>query len=90
MVPACILLELLAQTGGLAAGSTIESRTPVQLRVAAVGPCKFPSAARSGALLEASARVVGQLGPLFKVDGTVTADGVVVATGGVTLARVGE
>jgi len=90
VVPACILLELLAQTGGLAAGSTIDSRTPVQLRVAAVGQCKFPSAARSGALLEASARVVGQLGPLFKVDGTVTADGVVVASGGVTLARVGE
>ena len=89
-MPACILLELLAQTGGLAAGLRFDSRTPVQLRVAAVGPCKFPSAARSGALLETSARVVGQLGPLFKVDGTVTADGVLVASGGVTLARVGE
>jgi 3-hydroxyacyl-[acyl-carrier-protein] dehydratase len=90
VVPACILLELLAQAGGLAVGSTIASHNPIQLRVAAVGQCKFPSAARAGALLEASARVVGQLGPLFKVDGTVTADGVVVASGGVTLARLGE
>ena len=88
VVPACILLELLAQAGGLAAGSTPDQDQPLQLRVAAVGSCKFPSAARSGALLEASARVVGRLGELFKVDGTVTADGVLVARGDVTLARV--
>ena len=90
VVPACILLELLAQAGGLAAGSISDRGQPVQLRVAAVGPCKFPSAARAGALLEAAARVVGQLGPLYKVDGTVTADGVLVASGGLTLARVAE
>ena len=35
VVPACILLELLAQTGGLAAGSTIESR---QRRSSSVSP----------------------------------------------------
>jgi 3-hydroxyacyl-[acyl-carrier-protein] dehydratase len=90
VVPASILIELLAQAGGLAAGAASEGHDPVQLRVAAVGSCKFPSAARSGALLEASARVVGHLGPLVKVDGTVTADGVLVASGGVTLARVEE
>ncbi len=90
VVPACILLELLAQAGGLAAGSISDRQQPIQLRVAAVGPCKFPSAARAGALLETTARVVGQLGPLYKVDGTVTADGVLVASGGLTLARVAE
>ena len=54
--------------------------------MAAIGSFKFPAAARPGALLEVSARVVGKLGGLYKIDGVVTADGIVVATGGLTLA----
>jgi 3-hydroxyacyl-[acyl-carrier-protein] dehydratase len=88
IVPAIILIEMVAQVGGLAAGATASPETarPLQLRVAAIGPFKFPAAARPGARLEASARVVGNLGGLYKIEGTVTADGIVVATGSLTLA----
>jgi 3-hydroxymyristoyl/3-hydroxydecanoyl-(acyl carrier protein) dehydratase len=54
--------------------------------VAGLGPFKFPGAARPGAWLEARARVAGRLGSMFKIEGDVTADGQVVATGSVTLA----
>ena len=87
VVPAIILVELLAQTGGVAAASSdVLSRQPVQLRVAAIGPIKFPAAAGPGAVLEARARVAGRMGALCKIEGTVTADGVLVATGSLTLA----
>ena len=84
IVPAVILIEMLAQTGGIAAASATPE--PQQLRVAAVGPFKFPGGATAGALLQASARVAGRIGGLVKIEGEVTADGVIVATGSVTLA----
>jgi 3-hydroxyacyl-[acyl-carrier-protein] dehydratase len=87
IVPAVILVEMLAQAGGLAAAATEAPATaPVQLRVAALGPFKFPAAAVPGQVLEARARVAGRLGAMVKIDGDVTADGRVVATGSVTLA----
>jgi 3-hydroxyacyl-[acyl-carrier-protein] dehydratase len=90
VVPAVVLVELVAQTGGLAAGAgeSAESGAPVQLRVAALGPFKFPAAAGPGMQLEARARVVGRMGGLVKVEGEVTADGRLVAAGAVTLAAV--
>jgi 3-hydroxyacyl-[acyl-carrier-protein] dehydratase len=88
VIPAIVLVELLAQTGGLAAAAPVEGEpgAPLQLRVAAIGPIKFPDAAGPGDLLEATAHVVGRIGGLFKIEGRVTANGRVVATGGVTLA----
>jgi 3-hydroxyacyl-[acyl-carrier-protein] dehydratase len=88
VVPAVILIEMVAQAGGLAAAapSAGESPATLQLRVAAIGSFKFPAAARPGALLEVSARVVGKLGDLYKIDGVVTADGIIVAAGSLTLA----
>src|SRR5579862_9557735 len=50
VVPAIVLIELLAQTGGVAAAGAGDD--PV-LRVAAVGPFKFPGGARPHQLLEA-------------------------------------
>jgi 3-hydroxyacyl-[acyl-carrier-protein] dehydratase len=87
VVPAIILIELLAQTGGLAvaAPEADESRV-TELRVAAIGSFKFPAAAGPGATLEACARVAGRLGSLYKIEGEVTADGRLVATGSLTLA----
>jgi hypothetical protein len=58
----------------------------VQLRVAAIGPFKFPAAAGVNAMLEARARVAGRMGGLIKIEGTVTADGTLVASGSLTLA----
>jgi 3-hydroxyacyl-[acyl-carrier-protein] dehydratase len=88
VVPAVILVEMVAQAGGLAAGAPIadEPRPALNLRVAAIGPFKFPAAARPGAVLEATARLTGKLGGLYKIEGTVTADGTVVASGTLTLA----
>jgi 3-hydroxyacyl-[acyl-carrier-protein] dehydratase len=90
IVPAIILVEMLAQVGGLAAAAPADGTLmrPLQLRVAGLGPFKFPAAAGPGAYLEARARVAGQLGSLYKIEGDVTADGVVVAIGSVTLAGV--
>ena len=86
VVPACILVEMIAQAGGLAAGTGIQQTNDApQLRVAAFGPCKFPSGAGPGEVLEVDARVVGQLGPLYMVEGEVLADGRLVASGAVTL-----
>lgn len=89
VVPAIILIEMLAQTGGIAAAATGDAPT-LQLRVAGVGPFKFPTSAGPGATLEASARVTGRYGGLIKIEGTVTADGRLVASGSVTLADQGQ
>ncbi len=89
VVPAIVLVELLAQTGGFAACSAPGAgATARALRVAAFNTFKFPGAARPGATLEAVARVVGRMGRMVKIEGTVTADGATVAVGGVMLAEV--
>jgi 3-hydroxyacyl-[acyl-carrier-protein] dehydratase len=89
VVPGVALVELLAQTGGLAAPAAGESGL-TQMRLGALGNFKFPAAAGPGALLEATADVVGRMGSLIKITGTVTADGKVVATGSMTLASVDQ
>jgi 3-hydroxyacyl-[acyl-carrier-protein] dehydratase len=88
IVPAVILVEMLAQVGGLAAAAPRDGGPGprLQLRVAGLGPFKFPAAAGPGTCLEARARVAGRFGGLYKIEGEVTADGRVVATGSVTLA----
>jgi 3-hydroxyacyl-[acyl-carrier-protein] dehydratase len=88
IVPAIVLVELLAQTGGFAAADPRMVQSAQRLRVAAFSPFKFPGAARPPAVLEASVRVVGRLGGIIRVEGEVTADGARVAIGGVTLASV--
>jgi 3-hydroxyacyl-[acyl-carrier-protein] dehydratase len=90
IVPAVILIEMLAQIGGIAAaagaGDGRPDDAPLRLRVAGVGPFKFPAAAGPGVALEARARVAGKLGRLIRIEGEVTADGVLVASGSLTLA----
>jgi 3-hydroxyacyl-[acyl-carrier-protein] dehydratase len=90
VVPAVVLIELLAQAGGLAAGAPQAGEPPVprSLRIAAVDGFRFPTGCGAGVLLEATARVAGRMGGLFKIEGTVTADGVLVAKGSLTLADV--
>jgi 3-hydroxyacyl-[acyl-carrier-protein] dehydratase len=88
IVPAVMLIELLAQTGGLAVAAPKpgEPARIIQMRLAGTGPFKFPAAAVPGETLEARARVAGRLGGLFKIEGEVTADGRLVASGSLTLA----
>jgi len=83
VVPAMVLIELVAQTGGLAA-SKAGSRG---MRVAATGAFKFPEGVAAGATLEVSARVVGRFGSLIKVEGEVVAGGRTAASGSLTLAE---
>jgi len=85
VVPACILVEMIAQAGGIAAAAAAAD-PPLQLRVAAFGPCKFPAAAGLDAALEVEASVAGHIAGLYKIQGHVHADGVLVASGEVTLA----
>ena len=88
IVPAVILVEMIAQVGGLAAGAPEHSATeaaPLRLRVAALGPFRFHHAATPGARLVVDARVAGKFGGLYKIEGEVTADGRLVAAGSVTL-----
>lgn len=102
VVPAVVLVELLAQTGGLAIGSgalgsgAVESGAiggvaaegaPLALRVAALGGFKFPGAAVAGDVLEATARVAGRMGGLYKIEGEVAVAGRVVGAGSITLAE---
>ncbi len=85
IVPAVILVEMLAQTGGIAACSG-DAPTPAGgLRLAALGGFKFPAAAVPGDLLEATARVAGRAMGLIKIEGEVTASGRRVAVGSLTL-----
>jgi 3-hydroxyacyl-[acyl-carrier-protein] dehydratase len=87
VVPACVLVELLAQTGGLAAVSGRACAAPVHMRLAALGGFKFPAGATPGAELVATATVRGRLGSLVRIEGEVTADGRLVAIGSLTLAE---
>jgi 3-hydroxyacyl-[acyl-carrier-protein] dehydratase len=86
VVPAIILIELLAQTGGIAVASGDAEMGSRQLRVAALDAFRFPAPAGPGATLDATARVTGRFGRLSKIEGDVTADGVLVASGSITLA----
>jgi 3-hydroxyacyl-[acyl-carrier-protein] dehydratase len=89
IVPAVMLVEMIAQTGGIAAASaSSEDARTSPGTVAALGGFKFPAAAGPDARLEIRAKVVGRMGRLVKIEGEVRADGVVVAAGTLTLADV--
>ena len=91
VVPAVVLVELLAQAGGIAAASgRLQANGGRMWRIAALGPFKFPGTARPHQILEAHARVLGRIGGVIKIEGEVLADGLRVAVGSVTLADVGE
>jgi len=85
VVPAVILVELIAQTGGLAACSGDHPAPEGGLRLAGLGGFKFPAAARPGAVLEASAWVAARALGLIRIEGEVTSDGERVAVGSLTL-----
>ena len=87
VVPAVVLVELVAQTGGLAIGSGAAAGEPLALRVAALGAFKCPGAAIAGDVLDVRARVAGKMGGLYKIEGEVSVAGRLVGAGSVTLAE---
>jgi 3-hydroxyacyl-[acyl-carrier-protein] dehydratase len=90
IVPAVILVEMIAQAGGIAAASGDVGVPGARSgRLAAIGGFKFPSAAGADQRLEICARVAGRMGRLIKIEGDVLADGVTVAAGSLTLVDAG-
>ena len=90
VVPAIILVELIAQTGGIAAfaaSSGVSQSGAKRARVAAFHDFKFPSAAEPGAILDVTARIAARVGKLTRVEGEVKTGDKVVAKGSVTLAE---
>jgi 3-hydroxyacyl-[acyl-carrier-protein] dehydratase len=87
VVPAIVLIELIAQTGGLAAASA-RADDRIRMRLAGVHNFKFPGAAGVGVDLAIAAHVRGRMGPLVRIEGEVTAAGQPVAVGSLTLAEV--
>jgi 3-hydroxyacyl-[acyl-carrier-protein] dehydratase len=87
VVPAVVLVELLAQTGGLAIGSAAPAGAAPALRVAALGGFKFPGAAVAGDTRGDLEHIAGRMGGLYKIEGEVTVAGRVVGSGAVTLAE---
>ena len=71
VVPAIILIEMLAQTGGIAAASAAAEHHPPRSARRGDRAFRFPAAAGPGAMLEARARVAGKLGTMFKIEGEV-------------------
>ena len=92
VVPAVILIELLAQTGGIAArgASTWYIRRANEAARRRYRPVQVSGRRWIGGVLDARARVAGRMGGLIKIEGTVTADSVLVASGSLTLAREGR
>jgi len=87
IVPAVVLIELIAQTGGLAAASA-RPDDRIRMRLAGIHNFKFPGAAGVGADLVITAHVRGRMGGLVRIEGEITAAGQTVAAGGLTLAEV--
>ena len=92
VVPAVVLIELIAQTGGIAAywGPSDWSRPSggKAVRVAAFSNFKFPAAVGPEVVLEVKVRIVGHFGKLVRVEGEVRTEDVLVARGDVTLAEI--
>jgi 3-hydroxyacyl-[acyl-carrier-protein] dehydratase len=87
IVPAVVLVEMIAQTGGIAAVSgDVDDGGTQSGRLAAIGVFKFPAAAGIDTRLEIHARVAARIGRLIRIEGEVRAEGVQIAAGSLTLA----
>ena len=75
MVPGVILIEALAQLGGVVAQSDPAVPPLADLRLAAVRQAKITGTAEPGETVELAATVTGRMGGLVMVEGTATAAG---------------
>lgn len=85
MMPGVILLEAIAQLGGVVAQSDLDHPALADLRLTGVRAAKILGAARPGDLLEIRARMEGRLGGLVQVEGEVRSGSTVLATARITL-----
>ncbi|MES2923109.1 MAG: 3-hydroxyacyl-ACP dehydratase FabZ family protein [Verrucomicrobiota bacterium] len=85
MMPGVILIEAIAQLGGVVAQSDPEHPAMADLRLTGVRVAKILGAAVPGNVLEIRAKVEGRLGGLVQIEGEVIAGGAVLASARVTL-----
>jgi len=85
MMPGVILLEAIAQLGGIVAQTDPELAAMDDLRLTAVRAAKILGAALPGEVLEIGAKVDGRLGGLVQISGTVSGPNGVLAAANVTL-----
>lgn len=85
MMPGVILLESIAQLGGIVAQTDPELTAMDDLRLTAVRAAKILGAAVPGEVLEISAKVDGRLGGLVQISGAVSGPNGVLATANITL-----
>lgn len=91
LVPGVILLEALAQLGGVVAQSDPACQPLADLRLAAVRGAKITGSAVPGETLTIRAEVAGRMGGLVQVQGEVRVEDRVILTAQVTLSgTVGE
>ena len=85
MMPGVILIEAIAQLGGVVAQTDPEYSVMSDLRLTGVRAAKILGAAIPGNLLEIRAKVEGRLGALVQVEGEVRGPEGLLATGRITL-----
>ena len=86
LMPGVILVEAIAQLGGVAAQTDPEIPAVDGLLLTGIRGAKILGAAVPGELLEIRAEVEGRLGPMIQVGGEVWSNGRLLATAKVQLA----
>ncbi|RYD24880.1 MAG: beta-hydroxyacyl-ACP dehydratase [Verrucomicrobiaceae bacterium] len=85
MMPGVILVEAIAQLGGVVAQTDPEQAPMSDLRLTGIRAAKILGAAAPGERLEISAKVEGRLGRLVQIDGEVRAGDNLLASARITL-----
>ncbi len=85
MMPGVILIEAIAQLGGVVIQTDQENPPMSDIRLTGVRAAKILGAAVPGDLLEIRAKVEGRLGGLAQIEGAVSVSGTPLATAKVTL-----
>lgn len=88
MMPGVILIEAIAQLGGVVAQSDTSQRPLDDLRLAGVANAKITGPALPGELLEIQVEIEGRMGSLIQVKGRVATGGRKLASAKVTLSGV--
>ncbi len=88
MMPGVILIEAIAQLGGVVVQTDPEHPAMVDLRLTGVRAAKILGAAVPGNVLEIRAKVEGRLGGLVQIEGEVRAAGSLLASAKVTLSGI--
>jgi 3-hydroxyacyl-[acyl-carrier-protein] dehydratase len=85
MMPGVILIEAIAQLGGVVAQTDPVIRPLDNLRLTAVRAAKILGAAVPGDVLEIRAKVEGRMGGLVQIDGGISVSGKPLASARITL-----